>query len=68
MSEHEHAALLAVYQAAIKYRAEEQDGTPRLVRGRKLHELGLALDAAIDAVRNIGMTELQRLGQEIDAA
>lgn len=36
-----------VIQAAKRYRAEEQDGTPRLWRGKKLHDLGLRLDKAI---------------------
>lgn len=34
--------------AAIAYRAAEQDNTPRMWRGKDLHELGMALDAALE--------------------
>ena len=44
----EAAMLLRVYDAAKKYRAEEQADTPRLWRGKKLHDLGIELDAAIE--------------------
>lgn len=35
-------------QAAITYRAAEQDGTPRIWRGEDLHDLGVTLDTALE--------------------
>lgn len=42
--------ILAVIQAAHAYRKAEQDRTPRLWRGKDLHDLGLKLDDALDRV------------------
>lgn len=39
-----------VIEAATKYRAAEQDGTPRIVRGKSLHDLASNLDAALVAL------------------
>jgi hypothetical protein len=50
--------LLAVIQAAHAYRAAEQNGTPRLWRGKELHDLGMKLDDALEAV-------VSRYGEEI---
>lgn len=50
-----HAALVAdgrrlrrVIYAAERYRAQEHLDTPRLFRGKKLHDLGVDLDKAIE--------------------
>lgn len=43
------ARYRAIEEAATAYRRAEQDGTPRLWRGKDLHELGLALDETVEA-------------------
>lgn len=42
------AEMQAVIDAAVAYRAQEHADTPRMFRGKDLHELGLALDAALE--------------------
>ena len=44
------AELLALIQVAYAYRRAEQNGTPRMWRGKDLHDLGLKLDDAIEAI------------------
>lgn len=39
----------AVIEAADAYRTAEQDGTPRLWKGKDLHDLAMALDDALAA-------------------
>lgn len=50
--------ILAVIQAALAYRKAEQDGTPRMWRGKTLHDLGLKLDDALEAVEAKHGTEI----------
>lgn len=54
MAMEEAAALLEaqdrVVKAAEKYRKAEQDGTPRMWRGKDLHDLSAALDMALEAL------------------
>ena len=40
-------ALRPLWTAASAYRQQEQDDTPRMCRGKALHDLGIVLDAAI---------------------
>lgn len=49
-AEAEVARLRAVERAAAAYRQAEQDGTPRMWRGKALHDLATALDDALAAV------------------
>jgi hypothetical protein len=42
------AALQDVADAARAYRAAEAEETPRLWRGKRLHDLGIALDRALE--------------------
>ena len=44
------ADLTRALEYAREYRAAEQDGTPRMFRGKKLHDLGAALDSALAAL------------------
>lgn len=44
-------AWVRVVRAAAAYRKMEQDGTPRLWRGKELHEAGLELDAQLEALQ-----------------
>jgi hypothetical protein len=47
------AAMLAVVGAAQAYRDMEDQQTPRMFRGKELHELGMALDAALDRLKAV---------------
>lgn len=54
--------LEAVAELAARYRAMEQDGTPRLVRGKRLHDMGLALD---DALAELPIADLPMEGDRV---
>lgn len=45
------AALRDAFLAAKAYRAAEQDGTPRLWRGKDLHDLAMQLDTALERLQ-----------------
>lgn len=42
--------ILEVIRSAFAYRKAEQDGTPRLWRGKKLQDFATALDEALEKV------------------
>lgn len=50
-------ALVSIVASARNYRAAEQDGTPRLWRGRELHELAVVLDDALEEFNGSGASQ-----------
>ncbi len=57
MKQSVYDALLHVADVARSYRKMEQEDTPRLWRGKKLHDLGLALDEALEAAHKAIQTD-----------
>lgn len=60
------SALAAVVRAARRYRGAEQDGTPRLWRGKDLQKIASALDNALEVLDGTEQTSTnqQQIGND----